>query len=257
MKKLFIKMFLFTALVSNAQGIMVVNEIDTASPENFSTMVNHWMTAVKTGMEIDNMQSYVFAEQGSKKMQFLQWFDSKHAMVEQMDQQEASQEKIWAAFQEMDPLPDGAFEAFNEVTDFRESSVWEYMPELSSIAETWEPLSQEEKDANTYRRIQYISVSMNSDQDFEQWNKDINALDKKLGVSYHYAVFKSVFGAKDADYMIVCVDKSRFDYHKNWAERMNVRTQSEAFKTLVSENNLEKWSVVGEAHWDRVVELTF
>jgi len=257
MKKHLIQIFLLSAILSSAQGVMVVNEIETNSPENFKTIVNHWMTAVKTGMEKDNMQTYVFAEQGSKKMQFLQWFESKKAMVEQMDQQEASQQKIWAAFQEMDPLPEGSFETFNEATDFRESSVWEFMPELSSIAETWEPLSQEEKDANIYRRIQFIDVSTNSDQAFEQWNKDINALDKKLGVSYHYAVFKSVFGAKDADYMIVCVDKSRFDYHKNWSERMKVRNQSEEFKTLVSENNLGKWSVVGEVNWDRILELTY
>ena len=38
---------------------------------------------------------------------------------------------------------------------------------------------------------------------------------------------------------------------------MKVRNQSEEFKTLVSENNLGKWSVVGEVNWDRILELTY
>ena len=152
-------------------------------------------------------------------MQFLQFFDTLSDMATHMDKQENNRKQIVEAFMKMDPLPDGTWDTFDEVTNFRESSVWEFQPDLSTTPETWSILSEAEKAELFYRRVQYVTVKTNQDNSYEDWTKKMNALDKKLGISYHYAVFKSVFGAKDADYMVMCIDTSQFEYFSNWEKR--------------------------------------
>ena len=71
------------------------------------------------------------------------------------------------AFQKMDPLPDGTWDTFDEVTNFRESPVWKFMSELSTTPETWSILSRAEKDEHFYRRIQYVTVKRNQDNAYE------------------------------------------------------------------------------------------
>ena len=51
-----------------------------------------------------------------------------------------------------------------------------------------------------------------------------------MGVDYLYALMKPVF-ATDADYMLVLLDKSRFDYHKNWEDRMEKRFSDADFQS--------------------------
>jgi hypothetical protein len=92
---------------------------------------------------------------------------------------------------------------------------------------------------------------------YEAWNKKMNALDKKLGISYHFAIFKSVFGAKDADYMVVCIDKSQFDYFRNWEKRTEIREKSAEYNALVGELSTSNWSLISEFTWNRILELTF
>ena len=256
MKKLIFTLLIVATTGLNAQ-IMVVNEIETESPENFSSLVTHWMTAIKTALEIEDTKTYTFSEPGTKKMQFLQFHETLTDMVAYRKKQDENQEKIWNTLQSMDPLPEGTIDTFNDVTSFRESSVWEFMPELSTTPETWSILSKAEKDEHLYRRIQYVTLKMNQDNAYEDWNKKINALDKKLGISYHYAIFKSVFGAKDADYMVMCIDKSQFDYFRNWEKRTEIREQSDEYKALVEELSTSQWSVISEFTWNRILELTF
>ena len=256
MKKLIFTLLITISTGLNAQ-IMVVNELETESPENFSATVTQWMSAVKTGLEMDDARAYIFEEPGTKKMQFLQFFDTLTDMVTHLNKQEDDRDQIVKAFQEMDPLPDGTWDTFNQVTDFRESTVWEFMPELSTTPETWSVLSKSEKDEHFYRRIQYVTVKTNQDDAYKDWNKKMNALDKKLGISYHFAIFKSVFGARDADYMVVCIDKSQFDYFSNWEKRTEIREQSAEYKALVGELSISQWSVISEFTWNRILELTF
>jgi len=256
MKKLIFTLLIVATTGLNAQ-IMVVNEIETESPENFSSLVTHWMTAIKTALEIEDTKTYTFSEPGTKKMQFLQFHETLTDMVAYRKKQDENQEKIWNTLQSMDPLPEGTIDTFNDVTSFRESSVWEFMPELSTTPETWSILSKAEKDEHLYRRIQYVTLKMNQDNAYEDWNKKMNALDKKLGISYHYAIFKSVFGAKDADYMVMCIDKSQFDYFRNWEKRTEIREQSDEYKALVEELSTSQWSVISEFTWNRILELTF
>jgi hypothetical protein len=54
--------------------------------------------------------------------------------------------------------------------------------------------------------VQYFSVDFNNDQAFEDWRKKINDLDKELGIEMHMVVYRSVFGAKDKDYMVILID---------------------------------------------------
>ena len=70
MKKSIFTLLLAVTTSLNAQ-IMVVNEIETESPENFSTMVTQWMTAIKSTLEIEDAKTYTFAEPATKKIQFL------------------------------------------------------------------------------------------------------------------------------------------------------------------------------------------
>ena len=256
MKKLIFTLLIASTTALNAQ-IMVVNEIETESPENFSSLVTQWMTAIKTALEMEDTKTYTFSEPGTKKMQFLQFHETLTDMVAYRKKQDENQEKIWNTLQSMDPLPEGTIDTFNDVTSFRESSVWEFMPELSTTPETWSILSRAEKDEHLYRRIQYVTLKMNQDNAYEDWNKKMNALDKKLGISYHYAIFKSVFGAKDADYMVMCIDKSQFDYFRNWEKRTEIREQSDEYKALVEELSISQWSVISEFTWNRILELTF
>ena len=85
----------------------------------------------------------------------------------------------------------------------------------------------------------------------------MHAFDKNIGINYHYAVFKSVFGAKDADYMVMCIYKSQFEYFSNWEKRTETREQSEAYKVLVSELSISQWSVINEFARNRILELRF
>ena len=256
MKKLIFTFLLSVSTLLNAQ-IMVVNEIETKSQENFSVAVTQWMTAVKTALDMDDARAYIFEEPGTKKMQFLQFFDTLTDMVTHMDKQENNRKQIVETFMKMDPLPDGTWDTFDEVTNFRESSVWEFQPDLSTTPETWSILSEAEKDELFYRRVQYVTVKTNQDNSYEDWTKKMNALDKKLGISYHYAVFKSVFGAKDADYMVISIDTSQFEYFSNWEKRTEIREQSDEYKALVGELSVSQWSVISEFTWNRILELTF
>lgn len=65
MKKLIFTLLITISTGMNAQ-IMVVNELETESPENFSATVTQWMSAVKTGLEMDDARAYIFEEPGTK-----------------------------------------------------------------------------------------------------------------------------------------------------------------------------------------------
>lgn len=63
---------------------------------------------------------------------------------------------------------------------------------------------------------------MNTENNFEAWTKKMNTLDKALGFSYYYAIFNSVFGARDVYYRVMCIDKSQFEYFGNWKKRTEI-----------------------------------
>ncbi|MBT8252828.1 MAG: hypothetical protein KJN68_02570 [Bacteroidia bacterium] len=258
MKRLLFAMFALSMLFSHGQSVMVVYEAETKSVPTFEKVMHQWMGAVKTVMNMEDARMRVFREQGTRKMQMVQWFDSLSEMAKHIEDQDANQDKIGQSLQSMDPMPDGTWEKFTESTNFNEAAVWKYRPDLSTTPQTFSPLSQEEKDKITYRRVQYMSVGVGQDDAFENWRKKVNTLDKDLGISFHMAVFENVFGARGSNYMIILLDTSRFDYHKHWEERMKKRQANEAWtKFMESADNMSKWSVVREANWNQIVSLTF
>ena len=50
---------------------------------------------------------------------------------------------------------------------------------------------------------------MNAQGEFETFRKAANDLDKKIGLTYHVAVFRNIFGGKDSDYLTILIDKNR------------------------------------------------
>ena len=90
-------------------------------------------------------------------------------------------------------------------------------------------MSTDEKKEYKYRRVILYDLTDAGEQAFLANQKFWIDADKKLGVDYLYALMKPVF-ATDADYMLVLLDKSRFDYHKNWEDRMEKRFSDADFQ---------------------------
>jgi len=258
MRKLLFTLFALSMLSTYSQGIIVVSEAETESISAFETVLNQWMGAVKTTMNIENARMNVFREQGTRKLHMMQWFDSLSEMAKHMEAQEASNDEIMKTMEGMTPMEEGTFEKFEETTIFKESTVWKFRPDLSTADETFAPLSQEEKDKTIYRRVQYMNVDFGQNDAFEADRKKINELDSSLGIKFHIAVFENVFGSRDANYMVLILDNSRSDYHKNWEARMKVRQASQAWKdATANNNNLSNWAVLRESNWNQIVRLKY
>ena len=95
-------------------------------------------------------------------------------------------------------------------------------------------MSPDEKKEYKYRRVVHYDLTDAGEQPFLDNQKFWIDADKKLGVNYYYALMKPVF-ATDSDFMLVLLDKTRFDYHKNWSERMDKRFSDPDFN-----NNYEQ-----------------
>lgn len=258
MKKLVLMLFTLSVLSAYSQGVVVISEAETESIPTFEAVMNQWMGAVKTTMNIEDARMLVFREQGTRNLKIMQWFDSLSDMAKHIENQEGKNDEIMKTMEGMTPMEDGTFEKFAATTDFKEGTVWKFRPDLSTADENFASLSAEEKEKVTYRRVQYMSVDFGQNEAFEANRKRINELDKSLGINFHIAVFENLFGAKDADYMVLLLDNSRFDYHKNWEARMKTRQASQAWKDAVANNNnLSNWSVLRESSWNRIVRLTF
>ena len=85
---------------------------------------------------------------------------------------------------------------------------------------------------------------MNAGQDFEMHRKKANSLSKKIGVKYHIAVFRNVFGGKDSDYLTILIDSNRLDYMKNFTDRMSIRRNSPDWGNNNNPWDLSKFSVI-------------
>lgn len=258
MRNLLFTLCTVITLSTYGQGIIVVSEAETESIPTFETVLNQWMGAVKTTMNIENARMLVFREQGTRKLHMLQWFDSLSDMAKHIEAQEASNEEIMKTMEGMPPMEEGTFDKFAETTIFKESSVWKFRPDLSTADETFAPLSQEEKDKTRYRRVQYMRVDFGQNEAFEANRKKMNELDSGLGINFHIAVFENIFGSKDANYMILLLDTTRMDYHKNWEARMQIRQASQVWQDATANtNNLANWAVLKESNWNQIVRLKY
>ena len=219
MKKLLILFIALSMFAVKAQPVMVVSEIEAKDVTAFESTLNHWMTAVKKVTGTEDARMRVHQVDGSRKLIVTRFYPSMQEMV-------------------------------------KGSSVWEFVAEGSTVPKSWEGMSDEERDQLLYRRVQYFSVDLMQGDAFEAWWKKASEADAKIGINYHVAMFKSVFGGNDADYMIILIDKTRFDYYNHWEDRMKTRMASEEFKKMMSENDNSKWSVIKESNWIRLPKMT-
>lgn len=258
MKKLLI---LFIALslgmpISQAQGVLVVSKIESKDFSSFEATLNQWMTAVKKATEIENAGLRMHRVDGSRELIATRWFDSMQAMVDNIEKEKSKADEINAMLESMPEPSEGNWNRFVSSTDFNGSSLWEFVPKASTVPKSWEGMTQEERDELLYRRVQYFNVDTMQEEAFESWWQKANESDAKLGISYHVAMFKSVFGGNDANYMIILIDKSRFDYYNNFEDRSKLRMDSEEFKSVMSQLDNSKWTVIEESNWIRLPKMT-
>lgn len=256
MKKLCVLFVALSMFFTNAQGVLVISEVETTDISAFEVTLNQWISTVKKVMEIEDAKMRVHQIDGSRELIVTRWFESMKDMVDNMEMERAKNEEIGAILSSSPEPEEGSWNRFVSNTDFKGSSVWEFVPEASTLPASVEGMSKEQKDEMLYRRVQYFSVDLMQGDAFEAWWKKANEADAKLGIKYHFAMFRSVFGGNDADYMIILLDKSRFDYYNNWEERMNKRMASEEFKTMMANSDASKWSAIKESNWNRLISMT-
>lgn len=241
MKKLFFFSCLFVAKVSIGQ-VMVLFETDTTDKENITEVAQNWFGAVQKITGDDNGISMHHKGWSSTTVYFLSWYDSMKEMVEAREKQDKMTPQIEEHLR-IKPSTSKPLKKFNLITDPRQASVWEYMPEVSQM-DDYLNLSQEERDAMQYRRFQYINVSMNSDDAFIEHQKKQYELDEKRGFNYHIAVFKNIFEGKDSDYLTVIVNKTRMEYMRNFMERMKIRRASPDWDKQLNSWDLTQYHVI-------------
>ena len=223
MKNLFFLSFLLVSSLSFGQ-IMVLFEADTPDKNNMAEVAQNWFGAVKAVSGDDNGITMHHKGWASTSVYFTWWYDSLKDMAENIEKQESMNNKVME-YLGANPTDPELVQKFNSITDPRQNSVWEYVPELSQM-DDFMALTKEERDQMQYRRFQYINVAMNAEGAYIDHQKKAYAIDEKRGVKYHVAVFKNVFGGKDSNYLSIIIDKNRLEYMSNFTERMRVRRES-------------------------------
>ena len=241
MKKSIVFVFLVSFNFSFGQ-IMMLFEAETPNKQNMSVVAQNWFSGVKSVTGDDNGITMHHKGWASKEVYFVQWFEDMKDMVETMENQESKASKVMEYTQSIASDPN-LINEFNSITDPKQSSVWEYVPELSMMDEFMK-LPPEERNNMSYRRFSFINTGMNSGGDFEMFRKKGNELDKKRGVNYHVAVFRNVFGGKDADYLTILIDKTRLDYMNNFMDRMEKRRKAKDWETNRNQWDLSKYNTV-------------
>jgi hypothetical protein len=241
MKKISFLLFVLAANLSYGQ-IMGLFEAETPNKKNMSQIGQNWFGGVKAVMGDANGISMHHKGWGSKGVYFVQWYDDLEDMVKTMKKQEGKNAEIVQKIGEK-PGDPNLLQEFNAITDPKEASVWEYVPELSQM-DNWSKLSREAKDELSYRRFSFVNVAMNAQGEFETFRKAANDLDKKIGLTYHVAVFRNIFGGKDSDYLTILIDKNRIEYMNNFEERMKKRRAYKGWQDERKPWNLEKFNVI-------------
>ena len=241
MKKSILLIFLVSFNFSFGQ-IMTLFEAETVDKQNMSQIAQDYFSALKSVTGDDNGITMHHKGWGSKGVYILQWFDDMKDMVETMESQESKAPEVMEYLQSK-PSDPSILKQFNSITDPKQSSVWKYVPELSTM-ENFSKLSKEERDQMTYRRFSFINVGMNSADEFVMHTKKGIELDKQREVSYHVAVFKNVFGGKDSNYLSIIIDKNRLEYMSNFTERMRVRRESPDWGKNANPWDLTKYNVI-------------
>ena len=224
MKKILLLTLLLSTSVSFGQ-IMVLFELETHDKDNMEKVAENYFSAVQavTGDNIGMTMHH--KGWSSKTVYFIIWYNDMKDMAEKMGRQEEMESEIFEKLSST-PLDPEMINTFNAISNPKQSSVWEYVPELSMM-EDYMNLPKEERDSFRYRRFQYVNVAMNAGPAYEARSIKAKTMDKERGIKFHLAVFRNIFGTTDANYLNILIDKNRLDYMKNFSDRMTKRRASE------------------------------
>ena len=225
MKKLiYTTILIFFTSISYSQYFFI-GELESENQSNTMEMLDLWMSTTKEVVGKD-LNMVTFQKELSNTHFFVRTYESLQQWV---DEENASEELGNQVFQKLAAVENiqEIFMAMQKATDFKGARLFELLPEYSNMA-PYLAMSNEEKKEYKYRRVVLYDLTDAGEQAFLANQKFWIDADKKLGVDYLYALMKPVF-ATDADYMLVLLDKSRFDYHKNWSDRMDKRFSDEDF----------------------------
>jgi len=205
--------------------------MDSENQSDTMEFLDLWMSGTKEVVG-ENLNMSIFQKELSNTHFFVR---SVSTLQEWVDQENASDEvgaKVFAKMGQVENIQD-IFQSFLKATDFKGARLYELMAEYSNM-DGYFAMSPEEKKEYKYRRVVHYNLTDAGEQPFLDNQKFWIDADKKLGVNYYYALMKPVF-ATDSDFMLVLLDKTRFDYHKNWSERMDKRFSDPDFN-----NNYEQ-----------------
>ena len=225
MKKLIYTTILIFFTSNSYSQYFFIGELESENQSNTMEMLDLWMSTTKEVVGKD-LNMVTFQKELSNTHFFVRTYESLQQWV---DEENASEELGNQVFQKLAGVENiqEIFMAMQKATDFKGARLFELLPEYSNMA-PYLAMSNEEKKEYKYRRVVLYDLTDAGEQAFLANQKFWIDADKKLGVDYLYALMKPVF-ATDADYMLVLLDKSRFDYHKNWSDRMDKRFSDEDF----------------------------
>ena len=225
MKKLIYTTILIFFTSNSYSQYFFIGELESENQSNTMEMLDLWMSTSKEVVGKD-LNMVTFQKELSNTHFFVRTYESLQQWV---DEENASEELGNQVFQKLAGVENiqEIFMAMQKATDFKGARLFELLPEYSNMA-PYLAMSNEEKKEYKYRRVVLYDLTDAGEQAFLANQKFWIDADKKLGVDYLYALMKPVF-ATDADYMLVLLDKSRFDYHKNWSDRMDKRFSDEDF----------------------------
>tara|TARA_B100001029_G_scaffold56441_1_gene45552 strand:+ start:4331 stop:5095 length:765 start_codon:yes stop_codon:yes gene_type:complete len=215
--------FLFTSY--SFSQYFLIYEFESENQSDTMEMFDLMMSATKEVVEKD-LNMVTFQKELSNTHFLVRTYGS---LQEWVDEDKVSEEINPQVFQKLSGVENiqEKFLAMQKATDSKGARLFELLPEYSNMA-PYLAMSNEEKKEYKYRRVVLYDLTDAGEQAFLANQKFWIDSDKELGVDYLYALMKPVF-ATDADYMLVLLDKSRFDYHKNWSDRMDKRFSDEDF----------------------------
>ena len=239
MRKLILLAAFFFVASLNAQ-YFVIGELTSDDQSKTLGFMDMWMSGTKEVVG-KNLNMSLFQKEESNTHFFVRSFND---LQEWIDDDKASDEIGPQVFQKVSQNENvqEIFEGFQGATDFKGARLYELMSEYSNM-DGYYALSDEEKLEYQYRRVVLYDLVNAGEEAFLANQKFWKDEDEKLGVDHFYALLKPVFST-DSDFMLVLLDKSRFDYHKNWSNRMDTRFSSEEFKSNYDKVQKEPVSTV-------------
>ena len=217
-----------------------INEFESENIKASMGLISPLMSAMSE-VSGKSLNMVTFRKEESNTYFFVRSIESLQQWVDEEKEGEENGPMMMQKLLEVENIQD-KFQAFLDVSDNKGSRLYEIMDEYSNMSEYFQ-LSPQEQQEYKYRRIVLHDLTSAGEQAFLANQKIWMEADKKLGVNYMYALLKPVF-ATDSDFMLVLLDKSRFDYHTNWSERMKKRFSDADFNENYDKNEAAPVSTV-------------